>query len=396
VKAGGLLFWRIVDVREHFYLNVDGQLQPMHEEFFSSEDRLQELVANHPSLLGGDQITPEDHRRFILVGREQGIADVVGGSNRWALDHLFIDQDAVPTLVEAKRSTNSEIRRSVVGQMMDYAAHATQSWNVSEIRRAFEERSPDPEGDLAQLLQAEPDADKFWDDVEINLRAARMRLLFVADGIPDELARVVEFMNQQMAGIEVLAVEIKQFRGAAGSTLVPRVIGRTAAALDSPERRSPTSPRRRRLTKEEFLAQILDPAASRAAQRLLDVTEHAGGIVRYGDTSVSLRCKSPAWRLPLSVAWLSPVSDRLSSYSSGSFIFGMTRWDLNDQPPQLVNVLENWVSSFEGDPLFVEGDYKDYSQFAISHRDAAANIDLLCERLGRVFRELSELNPEQG
>ena len=78
----------------------DGPLQPMLEEAFSSEDRLQELVANYPSLLGGEQINPENHRRFVLVGREQGNADVVGGSNRWALDHLFIDQDAVATLLE--------------------------------------------------------------------------------------------------------------------------------------------------------------------------------------------------------------------------------------------------------------------------------------------------------
>ena len=34
----------------------------------------------------------------------------------------------------------------------------------------------------------------------------------MADEIPDPLQRVVEFLNEQMSGIEVLAVEIKQFR----------------------------------------------------------------------------------------------------------------------------------------------------------------------------------------
>ena len=74
----------------------------------------------------------------------------------------------------------------------------------------------------------------------------------------------------------------------------------------------------------------------------------------------------------------------------------MTKWDLMHLPSNLVKVLENWVSSFEGDPLFIEGAYKDYSQFAISHEAAAANIDLLCERLDRVLRELSELQPEES
>ena len=381
-----------------YHLNEQGQLAPLNEEPFELEDRLQEMVAEYPGLLSGEQMNPDNPRRFILIGREQGIADIIGGSNRWSLDHLLIDQDAIPTLVEAKRAANSEIRREIVGQMMDYAAYATHTWNVAAIRRTFEDRlrtqGQDPDEVLPDFLGGEePDIERFWEDVDTNLRAARIRLLFVADGIPDELTRVVEFLNEQMPGIEVLAVEIKQFLGTTGSTLVPNVIGRTAAAIASPGRRAAGSGRRR-LAKGEFLDQIPDAQARRAAQRLLEVTEQAGGVVQYGDISVSLRCKSPAWRLPLSVAWLYPVSDRLSSYTSGSFLFGMTRWDLMNQPSNLVRVLESWVSSFEGDPLFIEGDYKDYSQFAISHQAAAANIDLLCERLGRVLRELSELQPE--
>ena len=59
----------------------------------------------------------------------------------------------------------------------------------------------------------EPGADGFWERVATNLDASRLRLLFVADDIPVPLEWVVEFLNAQMAGIEVLAVEIKQFKG---------------------------------------------------------------------------------------------------------------------------------------------------------------------------------------
>ena len=377
-----------------FHLTEDRRLEPMFEQYFEREEGLQELVAAYPQLLGGEQINPENPRRFILIGREQGIAAVVGGSNRWALDHLFVDQDAIPTLVEAKRASSSEIRRSIVGQMMDYAAHASQSWNIVDIRRSFEERSPDPEGELAQLLQAEPEVERFWADVATNLRAAKLRLLFLSDGIPDELARVVEFMNEQMTGIEVLAVEIKQYKGEAGSALVPRVIGRTAAAINSPQRRSGITGGRRSMSREEFLELISDEEASRAADRLMQATELAGGIVQFGDSSASLRCKSPAWRLPLSVAWLYPENERLNSWSSGSFLFGITTWDLPSQPPHLINVLEHWITSFEGDPLFVERSQKGYSQFAISHADAVANIDQLCQRMEGVLQELIKLQPE--
>ena len=123
-----------------FHRNEGGQLEPMNEEPFSLEDKLQELVAEYPSLLSGQQMNPHNPPRFLLVDREHGISDIIGGSNRWSLDHLFIDQNAVPTLVETKLQGNPEIRREIVGQMMDYAAHASKTWNTRDSRRTFEER----------------------------------------------------------------------------------------------------------------------------------------------------------------------------------------------------------------------------------------------------------------
>ena len=55
--------------------------------------------------------------------------------------------------------------------------------------------------------------DRFWDEVARNLAESRLRLLFVADEIPEPLKRVAEFLNAQMPGIEVFAVEVKRFRG---------------------------------------------------------------------------------------------------------------------------------------------------------------------------------------
>jgi len=62
-----------------------------------------------------------------------------------------------------------------------------------------------------------------------------VRLIFVSDRIPDELRRIVEFLNEQMSQTEVLAVEIKQYVSQDSSlrTLVPRIIGQTAKAQDS-------------------------------------------------------------------------------------------------------------------------------------------------------------------
>lgn len=217
-----------------FIIGDDGKLTPMTEQSYDSEDLLQQLIAEYPDLLAGDQINSVSPRRWVLVSREQEIPAEEGGAARWSVDHLFLDQDAIPTLVEVKRSNDTRIRREVVGQMLDYAANAVVYWPVETIRARFEttceQRSEDPDSVLAQSLGEDADAETFWEKVKTNLQAGKVRLLFVADMIPPELRRVVEFLNSQMDPAEVLAVEVPQYVGGSMKSLVPRVIGQTAEA----------------------------------------------------------------------------------------------------------------------------------------------------------------------
>lgn len=148
----------------------------------------------------------------MLVSRELGISDKQDGNARFALDHLFLDQDAIPTLVEVKRCSDSRARREVVAQMLDYAANAVLYLPVEGIRTAFEktcaENGVEPEQALMNSLGKDVPAD-FWDRVKTNLQAGNIRLVFVADEIPSELRRIVEFLNGQMNSAEVLALEVK-------------------------------------------------------------------------------------------------------------------------------------------------------------------------------------------
>ncbi len=171
----------------------------------------------------------DEPRRWLLVDREVGIPAAEDAGDRWSVDHLFIDQDGIPTIVEVKRSSNTQIRREVIGQMLDYAANAVVYWPVESLRARFEARcnvdEREPDVALADLLGGEADADAFWAKVKTNLQAGKVRLVLVADVIPAECRRVIEFLSTQMDPAEVLAVEIKQYVGADLKTLVPRVLG---------------------------------------------------------------------------------------------------------------------------------------------------------------------------
>ncbi|HJN38727.1 MAG TPA: galactonate dehydratase, partial [Chloroflexota bacterium] len=94
------------------------------------EDRLQELLARYPDVLAGNQMSRAAPRRWVLVAREVAVPDAAESAGRWSLDHLFLDQDGIPTLVEVKRSVDTRIRREVVGQMLDYAANAAVYWKT--------------------------------------------------------------------------------------------------------------------------------------------------------------------------------------------------------------------------------------------------------------------------
>lgn len=221
-----------------FLIRSDEELIELAEEPYASEDLLQKLLAKYPALLSGDQLDPERPRRWLLVSREMGLPSAEGEGDRWAVDHLFLDQDGIPTLVEVKRSSDTRIRREVIGQLLEYAANATVQWPVETIEGRFRETCSsdgrDPDEVLDEFLDEETSPGEFWQQVKTNLQAGRLRLIIVADEIPPELRRIVEFLNEQMDPADVLAIEIKQFVSEGLRTLVPRVLGRSEKKRISP------------------------------------------------------------------------------------------------------------------------------------------------------------------
>jgi hypothetical protein len=215
------------------YLVQDGGgIVKMNKSGYASEALLQEYLVRTPDLLAGDQIDSSAPKRWLLVAREASLASEEDGAGRWSVDHLFLDQDAIPTIVEVNRSTDTCIRREVVGQMLDYAANVMIYLPVETLRARFEEGREQPEEELADFLGLEAEPDEFWQKVKTNLQASKVRLIFVSDGVPDELRRIVEFLNQQMDPAEVLAVKIKQYasQDSGFKTLVPRIVGQTVEA----------------------------------------------------------------------------------------------------------------------------------------------------------------------
>jgi hypothetical protein len=206
---------------------------------YESEDILQSLIASYPELLlSGDTLETET-TRWMVITREAGIPDGEDRGDRWALDHLLLDQEGTPTFVEVKRASDTRLRREVVGQMLDYAANAAHYWPAGRVRALAENHYQSKGGAtnaVLELLGLTSDGDhddtleSFWHRVDQNLRNGRVRLLFVADQLPGELRRVIEFLNDKMQDVEVLGVELRQYTTLEFRAVVPRLVGQTETA----------------------------------------------------------------------------------------------------------------------------------------------------------------------
>lgn len=251
-----------------YLIQDDDRLVEMMEQPYDSEDQLQDLLVTYPNLIAGDQIDRATPRRWLLISREVTVASDEETAVQWSLDHLFIDQDAIPTLVDVRRTPNAELRQKVLGQSIDYAANAVVHWPIDSIIALFEancrDRGRDPEQIFEEFLGADANEDRFWQKVKTNLQAGKIRLVFVADEISAEMRRVVEFLNEQMDPVEVLALEIKQYVSQDGlRTLVPRIIGQTAEAQ---QKKSSATRERRRWDESSFFAEMKARRGAEEAQ----------------------------------------------------------------------------------------------------------------------------------
>lgn len=199
----------------NLYYIKDGRAVEMSEQPYDQEKVLQDLIAQNPDILL--RSSEPGGAKLFLVAQEFNIAEGGDSTNSYAIDHLMVDRDGTPVLVEVKRSSDTRSRREVVAQMLDYASRAS-TWDVNKLRADFLRNNDGMSG-------TEYDTDDFWGRVANSLKAERLRLVFAADIIPDTLKTLIEFLNRNLADIEVYGVEIRRYQTQDATLLTSGFIG---------------------------------------------------------------------------------------------------------------------------------------------------------------------------
>lgn len=110
------------------------------------------------------------------------------------LDLLFINEHGLLTIVECKLWRNPEARRSVVGQILDYAQEI-HCYDFDELSRCAKQVRNDSKGlfEVVADQSDEIDEARFFDEVSRNLRLGRFLLLAVGNGIREDVENISSY-----------------------------------------------------------------------------------------------------------------------------------------------------------------------------------------------------------
>jgi hypothetical protein len=208
-----------------FHLDSAGSISPLIRSTFVSEHELQALIARHPALLAGE--TAVEGRPFMIKRQGPAPSEAVRAA-RWSVDHLFLDRDAVPTVIETRWAADPEAAGDLFGDVLYYAANAGAWWPAESLKASFAATHGAPGADADSLLLGyigearSPDA--FWAEVAANLAAGRIRVVLVVERKHPELARMMTFLGERLRDTQVRLLEVRQHVGPSGRLLQLKVV----------------------------------------------------------------------------------------------------------------------------------------------------------------------------
>lgn len=250
-----------------------GEGKPLNEVEFTEEAKLQEYLGEHPSLIPIEDID-ENAAPLLCIGKEVGVPS---GS----IDLLFIGGDGVLTVVETKLAKNPEARRTVIGQIIEYASYIFQ-WTVDDV---YEVANAYLKKDLDEVIEKPGDED-FRAKVEQNLRSGKIRLLVAVDKLVEPLRATVTFLNEN-SKFDILLLQVKNFEESESrKVLIPTLFGYKA--------KLPTS-RPQRINEDIFLARCREGEHKGTeelyfkAKALQEKRRSKGDSIRWGVSGHSYR-----------------------------------------------------------------------------------------------------------
>ena len=240
---------------------------------FTNEAELQALLAESPQLMPGVDGP-------VVVAAEM----TMPGSGR--ADLVLVGASGDITIVECKLSSNPDMRRSAIGQLL---AYASSMWRLrfEEFRDLFSRAA---NADLLATLGTATmesgldwSEDNFRREIDRRLEHGELTLIMAVDEITEEMKNTILYLNHRMAGTaSVLAIEAGIVRSGGMEILIPKTYGEES----STEQRPTTERRTSQWDAQSFFDQIgraCSPESAAAVRMLYEVEEPFTHHLYFGD-----------------------------------------------------------------------------------------------------------------
>jgi len=242
---------------------------------FTEEGKLQDYLEEYPSLIPLSEIV-EGASDLLCIGRE-----VIAGPG--AMDLLFIDKEGLLTVVETKLAKNPEARRTVIGQIIEYASYIAQ-WTADDVYRiANDYLKSNPDEIMGKISQGEFSAENFRSNIGQNLRNGKTRLIIAVDELVEPLRATVTFLNKN-SNFDILLLQVSSFEESkTRKVLIPSLFGY------APKTTTTDGPRRHWDTENFFIdtRARCEPKVADTITKLYEFTKsNADGISWGTGTSV--------------------------------------------------------------------------------------------------------------
>ncbi len=197
----------------------DSAWEELERSAYLSEDQLQKALAEADNLVPGDASKAEE---AVVFCREfpttSGPIDLVG-----------IGTGGSVTVMECKLARNRQVKREVVGQVLDYAAHLWGTEADSFLDRFTQLTGEDP----FERLRARVAAPSEWDEsharseVARRLESGQFRLLIAVDEIDIGLRRIIQYVNTRSTRdqIRLVAMQFPLYRSQGAEVVVTETYG---------------------------------------------------------------------------------------------------------------------------------------------------------------------------
>jgi hypothetical protein len=240
---------------------------------FAAEAQLQKLIYDSPELIP----TYEDDTPAVFA-REAGLP----GSGY--TDLLGVDGKGNILVVETKLARNDEVRRKVIGQVLEYAAHL---WKMSfeDFDSLFISREAKPVLDLLEAKVPGILREEIRDAITDNLASGAFQLFIAVDQMNDELEKIISYVSSRGNGLRLQVLEFDLHQSGQLEILVPRRYGQLAIPNGT---RTPTKPAK---SVDEIVATILNEKHRNIFELLVREWQGGGHLVKPGSVGASFQAK---------------------------------------------------------------------------------------------------------